>query len=567
MWWALGWVALAVEAGPTEALLVAELDRAMDALEGADEVPHYTALTVSDWHEVTLRARDGTLAFEQDERSRYLDVDLRVGKPELDTTHPLRGFSSLDGDDRSPLQVPLVDGPAMHHAVWRELDTRYREAAERIVVLRANQNVKIEEEDPAPDFQPLDEGHVERLDTPELAIDLGPWTTALVAASERLEADPDVVQATVTLDADRVAFTMVDTEGARLVHGRRHARLSLHVQGIADDGDEVSVFRAVDVHDPDRLPDTDALLQWADEAREDLQARLAAPRAEPYSGPVLLEGRAAGVFFHEVMGHRVEGHRQKRDSEGKTFADHVGKPVLPPFIDVIDDPTVDELAGEQLNGHYAYDDEGIPAAPAVLVDDGVFRGFLMSRSPIAGFPESNGHGRRSVGRQPLARMGNTLVTTSKESTREQLRAQLLAEVRDQGLDYGYIVDEIAGGFTMTGRVMPNAFNVRASTTYRVYADGRPDELVRGIDLVGTPFVAFANLVAAGDDPQVFNGSCGAESGWVPVSAVAPSMLFRKLEFQLKEKGEDRPPLLPKPLPDGADDGSSAVPATTDGGAL
>ena len=99
---------------------------------------------------------------------------------------------------------------------------------------------------------------------------------------------------------------------------------------------------------------------------------------------------------------------------------------------------------------------------------------------------------------------------------------------------------------MTGRVTPNAFNVRASTTWRVYADGRPDELVRGIDLVGTPLVAFDNLIAAGDDPMVFNGTCGAESGWVPVSAVAPSILFRRLEFQLKEKGQDRPPLLAKP---------------------
>jgi len=561
MWWLAGCLALASGSGPTEALLVDELDRAMKALADADEPPHYVALTVGDWHEVSLRARDGTLHTEHEERSRYLDVDLRVGTPDLDTTHPLRGFSSLDGDGRTALQVPLTDGPAMRHAVWRELDHRYKDASERIVVLRANQRVKIEEEDPAPDFQPLEEGHVERLEVPELAIDPVAWGATLVAASERLESSADVLRGTVTLDADRVVYTMVDTEGARLRHGRRHARLSLHVEGVADDGDNVAVFRATDVHDPERLPDTDELLAWVDEALTDLAARLDAPRAEPYSGPVLLEGQAAGVFFHEVMGHRVEGHRQKRDNEGKTFADHVGKEVLPEWIDVVDDPTLAELAGEQLNGHYAYDDEGIPAQPATLVDDGVFTGFLMSRSPIEGFPVSNGHGRRSTGRQPLARMGNTVVTVDPAAarSREALRAELVAEVKRQGLDYGYIVDEIAGGFTMTGRVMPNAFNVRASTTYRVYADGRPDELVRGIDLVGTPFVAFANLVAAGDDPQVFNGTCGAESGWVPVSAVSPSLLFRKLEFQLKEKGEDRPPLLPKPMPD--DDGASQAPPT------
>ena len=112
---------------------------------------------------------------------------------------------------------------------------------------------------------------------------------------------------------------------------------------------------------------------------------------------------------------------------------------------------------------------------------------------------------------------------------------------------------------MTGRVTPNAFNVRASVTHRVYADGRPDEVVRGIDLVGTPLVAFGNVIAAGTERQVFNGSCGAESGWVPVSAVAPSLLISKLEFQLKEKGQERPPLLDKPVP--PDDGSAALEVT------
>jgi predicted Zn-dependent protease len=551
----LGAVAWSAEPSSTEQLLVRRLDAAMAELSQAAEVPHYTALTVSDWHEVNLTARDGTLAWRADEHSRYLDVDLRVGTPELDSTHPLRGFSALEGDERGALSVPLDDGFAMEHAVWRELDQRYRDAVERIVVLRANLNVKVEEEDPAPDFQPLAKGAVSREAVPELQLDLDAWAPAMVAASERLESVPEVVQHSISLDADRVRTTLVDTEGARLEHGRRHVRLSMHLQGVADDGDQVSVFRAVDVHDARRLPSPDSLMDWASEAIDDLKARRSAPRGEPYSGPVMLEGRAAAVFFHEVLGHRVEGHRQKRDTEGKTFADHVGRAVLPPWIDVVDDPTLAELAGEQLNGHYAYDDEAIAAAPAVLVDDGVFTGFLMSRSPIEGFPHSNGHGRRSTGRMPLARMGNTVVTAEGGVPRQELRRRLLQQVREQGLEYGYVVDEIEGGFTMTGRVMPNAFNVRASTTWRVFADGRPDELVRGIDLVGTPLVAFSQLIAAGDDPQVFNGSCGAESGWVPVSAVAPSLLFSKLEFQLKEKADDRPPLLPKPVL--GDDGEGA----------
>jgi predicted Zn-dependent protease len=376
----------------------------------------------------------------------------------------------------------------------------------------------------------------------------------LVDISRRLEAAPEVHWATVSLDGAHVVDTFVDTEGTRLVHGRNALRMSLSVQSTADDGDVVDVFRSKDVHSADGLPKPDELRAWADDALARLIALRAAPRGGPYSGPVLLMGKASGVFFHEVFGHRVEGHRQKRESEGKTFLDMVGKSLLPDFVDVFDDPTIAHLEGEDLNGHYAFDDEGVPAQRAVLVDDGIFRGFLMSRSPLDGFPHSNGHGRRMAGNPPVARMGNTIVEAKKTVSESELRRLLVDEVKRQKLPYGVIVDEIEGGFTLTGRVMPNAFNVRASTTWRVYADGRPDELVRGIDLVGTPLVAFSNLVAAGAEREVFNGHCGAESGWVPVSAVAPSLLFRRLEFQLKEKGQERPPLLAKPVP--STDGSA-----------
>jgi predicted Zn-dependent protease len=109
-----------------------------------------------------------------------------------------------------------------------------------------------------------------------------------------------------------------------------------------------------------------------------------------------------------------------------------------------------------------------------------------------------------------------------------------------------VFDDISGGFTFTGRSTPNSFVVSPVTVWKVYVDGRPDELVRGVDLIGTPLTTFARIVAAADDISVFNGVCGAESGWVPVSASAPSLLVSEVEIQRREKGNDRPPLLPAP---------------------
>ena len=557
----LSWLlatALASESPSHEALLVDELDRVSRALAEREDRPYYIALALQDRVGWSLMAREGALGVWKPAARRALDVDLRVGTPELDSTHQMRGFSGLDGTSRERVMLPYEDGAeqAIRHAVWRTVDRHYRDAAERIVMVRAERDVKVAEESQAPDFE-LRTPAVHREDARALVFDPEPWRDVLIELSDALEEHPEVERSTVRLDVNRDETTFVDTEGARLRHGRIHARFSMQVANTHADGSEISVFDSIDVHDPSSLPSVDELRVWAGELTQHLDELQDAPRGEPYSGPVLLRGRAAGVFFHEVFGHRVEGHRQKSEFEGKTFVEYVGKKLLPEFIDVYDDPTLARLADTDLNGHYAYDDEGVAAARAELVEDGVFVGFLMSRSPIPGFDHSNGHGRRMVGMAPVARMGNTIIEASETQSWDALREQLVAMVKEQGLPYGYIVDDISGGFTMTGRVTPNAFNVRANTTWRVFADGRPDQLVRGIDLVGTPLAAFSSLRAAGDEPEVFNGTCGAESGWVPVSAVSPPLLFERMEFQLKEKGQERPPLLPKPArDDGAADGGA-----------
>ena len=547
----------AQDPSPTEAALSAELDRAMQVFEADGEPPYYVALAVEERENTRIAATAGTIMDSDTKRVTNLDVELRVGDANLDSTHPLRGMSSLRDDGRRTLNLPVDAGNdyALRHAVWKELDGRWRDAVERIVVVRANRNVKVEEEIVAPDFE-LREPTVDRQAVVFEAVDVAAWEPVLQRVSARLDDSPRIHRSRAVLRVENLRETFVDTEGTRLVHGGTWVKVGVSVGATAADGDELSIDRILSYRSVRALPDEAALLELADEARDLLVAQLDAERGEPYSGPVLLDGRAAAVFFHEVLGHRVEGHRMKLDHEGKTFLEYVGRPILPDHIDIYDDPTLRTLAGEELNGFYAYDDEGVPAQRAVIVDDGVFQGFLMGRSPLPDFPNSNGHGRRSTGRAPTSRMGNTIVEASQTVPREHLRAMLLDEVRDRSLEYGLYIEEIAGGFTMTGRVLPNAFNVRAVTTWKIFADGRPDELIRGVDLVGTPLVAFGNIVAAGDDRGVFNGTCGASSGWVPVSAVSPTLLLREVELQLKEKGEDRPPLLPKP--DGPPQGGQAA---------
>jgi predicted Zn-dependent protease len=279
----------------------------------------------------------------------------------------------------------------------------------------------------------------------------------------------------------------------------------------------------------------------------DLCTRLrTAPLMETYTGPAILSGRSAGVFFHEIFGHRVEGHRQKDVNSSQTFKPFLNKKILPEFISVVFDPTLKELAGKDIVGAYKYDDEGMPGKRVVAVDSGMFRSFLTNRAPIENFPTSNGHGRRQAGLKTVSRQSNLIVQTSRTVPYDTLRSMLRKECTKQNKEFGLLFEDIQGGFTFTGRTVPNAFNVQPLVVYKIFADGRPDELVRGVDLIGTPLTTFNNIVEAADDIGIFNGVCGAESGGVPVSASSPSLLVSTIEVQKKQKSQAKPPLLSDP---------------------
>jgi predicted Zn-dependent protease len=274
------------------------------------------------------------------------------------------------------------------------------------------------------------------------------------------------------------------------------------------------------------------------------------------------------VFFHEVLGHRLEGQRQRGDEEGQTFTKKLNQAVLPEFLSVTDDPTLRSVNGTQLAGWYEFDDEGVPAQKVEVIKDGILRNFLLSRMPIAGFDHSNGHGRSQAGYMPVGRQGNLIVTSTHSVKDSEMRQQLLDEVKKQGKPYGLYFEDIQGGFTLTQRSAPQAFQVLPVMVWRVYADGRPDELVRGVDIVGTPLAAMNRILITGDTMAVFNGVCGAESGGVAVSAAAPAILFSEIEVQKRAHSKERLPILPPPgfenAPREPASAGNAVPARTGG---
>ena len=530
-------------------ILSQELQRNFTILkEKADPPPYYMSYTVTGIESQSLSASLGSLTAQSKNRVRYLDISVRVGSPKLDNYHVINGQR---GQFTPGAVLALDDVPdAIRRRVWLETDRTYKLAARRLIQIKSAEEVKVKDADGSDDFS-IEPPSVYQ-EPPPAAGDLNAAWAQRVSKWSKLVGDhPDVLSSSINLSVERETKQMVSTEGTRLLHGRDFINLSIVARGKATDGMDLTTLEDFQASDLDHLPASAQIEATANRVGEDLARLVQAPAVDPFVGPAILSGRAAAVFFHEIFGHRIEGHRQKDESEGQTFTKAVGMPVLPSFLSVIFDPTRRTMDGVDLNGYYSYDDEGVKARPVTIVDNGILKTFLTSRSPIQGVDHSNGHGRRQPGLEVESRQSNLIVDSKKQVSDQELRQMLIAEIKRQNKPYGLYFDQVTGGYTTTQRRGLQAFTVIPLMVYRVYPDGRPDELVRGVDIVGTPLASFAKILATSDKPAIFNGYCGAESGQVPVSAISPALLVSEIEIQKKQRGQDRPPFLGPPQDTGA----------------
>ena len=520
----------------------AELERAKTALAKTDPAPYFISYEVYDQRALMVAGMYGTIVTSNLGTHRWADVTMRVGSPSMDNTHNENRDSGISS---GPL--PLAnDRDAIARSLWELTDREYRKATPAFAKVMTNNSVEAAEEDKSPDFSKESaEAAVEAPSAP-IALNQKEWEEKVRKFSALFRKYPEVYNSSVTLQVEQTTSYFISSEGSKVETPGIMARLVVEASTRADDGMELVRVETFESTKPEGLPSEQEVTAKEEKMASDLKALRVAPLAEPFDGPALLSGRAAAVFFHEVLGHRLEGHRQRGDTEGQTFTKKVNQPVLPTFLSVYDDPTLETINGIPLAGAYSHDDEGVPSQRVPLIQDGILKNFLMSRMPITNFSQSNGHGRHQAGYMPTGRQGNLIVQSTKMVKDSDMRAQLIEEVKKQGKPYGLYFEDVQGGFTLTTRELPQAFQVLPVIVWRVYPDGRPDQLVRGVDIVGTPLASLNRILFTGDKTEVFNGICGAESGSVPVSASAPAMLFSEMEVQKRSASRERPPILPAP---------------------
>ena len=528
-----------------------ELGRSKQKLKmPGEDGPYFIRYLVREYDDYDLGARFGAVFEDGYQNVRQASVEVRVGSYQFDNTADDSAEKAFDLEDfdryEPPTFAPIDDDvDAMRATMWLQTDARYKQALAALHKKRGTRVTKMVEDDKMPSFSR--EKAAKAVDPPiTLKLDRAEWSDRLRRVSALFKIYPEIFDSQVKMAVDHQTRYLVTSEGTELVNERLIYSIQLLASARAKDGLLINHFKSFYGASEAEMPSEAELRRTAAQLADEVKRLREAPMLDPFNGPAILLPEAAGVFFHEALGHRLEGERQNDNKEGATFKGQIGKPVLPTFVSVLDDPTLRKVGNVSLNGFYRFDDEGVISRPVTLVDHGILRNYLKSRTPVKGSLESNGHGRAEGTLDPIGRMASTIVKLDKVVSYAKLKEMLLEEVRRQKKAFGLIIADISGGQTNTTTYDFQAFKGMPRIVYKVDANTGEETLVRGVEFVGTPIGSLNRIVAASDQTAVFNGFCGAESGYVPVSTVAPAVLISEIELQRTRRALERPPLLPAP---------------------
>lgn len=532
---------------PLLTILRAELQREFGELGEKEHPPYYMEFRVSDIHNVSMASALGCITDFAVHRNRLFSPDIRIGSYRFDNSHNVTGDFAMFSPGENINELPLDDHPdAVRYKIWEITNELYRTNLENYL----NKLSDVEEADTTGTADFSEEPPQTYYEPPPgvdfTGFDAEAWKQRMNLYTSQFENMPEVMVCSGNLGFTTKRSWFLNTEGSEVVTNESLCSIYFLLLGRAGNDEMIPYTWSYYAFTPEELPSDEEILNDIKGVKDRIKKLAKAERAEPYSGPAILSAEATGVFFHEIFGHRIEGHRLDDELNSKTFKNKAEELVLDKNLSVWSDPTASEYEGNDLIGHYLYDDQGVKAQKVVNVEEGILKDFLMSRKPVEGLTGSNGHGRGTIGFRPVARQSNLFVEANKTVDEGSLRKKLIRECKKQDKTYGYYFKTVTGGFTNTMNYMPDFFNIFPLEVYRIYVDGRPDELVRGVNLIGTPLIMFSEILAAGDDYAVFSGMCGAESGPVPVSTVAPPLLVGKIETQNQFAFEPDWPILKDP---------------------
>ncbi len=466
--------------------------------------------------------------------------DARVGSKEYDNTSNGNLKSNVDKENQNEYhQMPSqIETDAYRFSLWRLTDFSYREALKQYYARKSNE---LEYMNLYPElgskklFINKNRKNISYSNYKQPTyIDKDYWCYLIRKASTLIKKYRNIKDSWFEFYSEQTQSLFIDSQGQDILRQHQVFELRLHFWFLQNNGEACSYDFGLIEGNIENLPSEVDFLRIVKERIDFVFALSRAPRLNSFSGPILLDAIPSGVFFHEVVGHRLEGSRLLSPEDGGTFINLRGKKITPEYIDIIDNPLLKRYGKRELIGHFEYDDEGSRSEKVVLVKRGVLKNFLTSSSPIPKQKKFNGHARNQDIQRPISRMGNLIIQNHKPYTADEMRNMFLEEIRKQKKSFGIYIKEVIGGETGTDAYDFQAFKGEILSAVKVFPNGK-EELIKGVDFVGTPLSALDSVICMGKDMEVSNSYCGAESGIIPVSTIAPSMLLSTLELQSTER--------------------------------
>lgn len=548
-----------------------ELQRSMTLQFNSLEKPYYIEYVVEDGYRLHVSALLGGIVDLEQNQYRIPRVHVRVGSPQFDNSN-LATRGGFGG--RSGATFPLNDDyAAVRHGFWLATDQAYKSALDAIARKHAAlRNVSIVEE--LPDYSDAKQVKLV-MDFKPAKLDAQPWVARVKALSAAFLKFPQLLDAEVNYSATDGTRRMVTSEGGELRLPEQESQIRIEATAQCKDGMTVRddiIFNSLGV---DGLPSQADMLNSVEDLGRTVTAMASAPRADDYAGPVLFEGKAASQILAELLGHNLALSRKPVTDPGaggtmggsmaSELEGRIGTRILPDTFSIVDDPTLKDWKGHRLYGTVEVDEEGIEARPLTLVDKGVLKNFLLTRHPVRGFPATNGRSRlQGPYGNTVAGITNMIVSSHEAVPHAELKAKMVEMLKQRDKPFGIIVRKLdfpsfaSGGeirrliasAARSGGSRPVSLPLRV---YRVYQDGR-EEMVRGLRFRALNVRSLKDIVAAGDDANVFNydengqpfALIGAGAETAETSVVAPSLLIDDLELVRMEDEQPRLPIVPSP---------------------
>lgn len=550
-----------------------ELQRSKQlAVVAGQDAPYFFSYSLTDAETLRISAANGAVVNVAHSRFRSPDAQVRVGSYDFDDTGHI--YSGIYSGSRYDGNWPLDDDYASFRTeLWLSTDRAFKTAVESMARKRASlNNSAASSAEPLPDFSKVAPvvsiGKVSRPKVDEEA-----WTGRAARLAAVFNNYKDVLSSGMEIQLITGPTTLMNSEGTAVRYNDHMYWLYAKAEGQAPDGMLMHDAVSIQSLELDKFASEVDMRKSLTEVGENVRALVTAPAAESYSGPVLMEPRAAAQLLAQLLGDNLRVPRRPLSDPGRNvpfapseFETRIGGRVLPETFDVIDDATQSTYNGKALVGFYPFDMEGVPPKPVRVVEKGVLKSFLTTRQPIRGFPVSNGHARLpgSYGSFAAA-IGNLFVKSSETSSLADLKKRLIEMTTMRGKPYGMLVRKLdypysAGSSDLQSLAQASAQSGGSARPvspplliYRVYPDGR-EELVRGLRFRGLTSRTLRDILAASSETEMFDfvnvaaplAILGAGGYLAPASVISPGLLFDELELEPPQDQLPKHPTVPPP---------------------